>query len=64
MSHDILLSSLSDEYETIAEKALTTPANTEQLMDLKAYIEKVEKETIFQLEKQLYQVTCFECQYQ
>ncbi len=32
---------LCDEYEKIAEKALTTPANTEQLMELKEYIHKV-----------------------
>ena len=33
--------SLCDEYELIAEKALATPPNTEQLMELKAFIEKV-----------------------
>jgi len=32
---------LCDDYEEIAEKALATPANTEQLMELKAYIQKV-----------------------
>lgn len=46
-------SRLCDDYEAIAEKALTTPANTEQLMELKAYIEKVESETIYVLEKRL-----------
>ncbi|XP_070188303.1 dynein axonemal heavy chain 7-like isoform X3 [Littorina saxatilis] len=44
---------LCDDYEGIAEKALTTPANTEELMELKAYIEKVESDTIFVLEKRL-----------
>ena len=33
--------SLCDEYETIAEKALATPANTEELMELKSFVEKV-----------------------
>ena len=46
---------LCDDYEQIAEKALTTPANTEQLMELKAYIEKVESDIIFKMEKRLYQ---------
>jgi dynein heavy chain len=44
---------LKKEYEEIAQKALTTPANTEQLMELKEYIEKVESDIIFQLEKKL-----------
>ena len=46
---------MCDEYETIAEKALTTPQHTEQLMELKAFMEKVEKETIYDLEKRLTQ---------
>lgn len=46
---------MCDEYEAIAEKALTTPANTEQLIELKLFIEKVEKDTVFQLEKKLVQ---------
>lgn len=44
---------LSEEYEVIAEKALTTPANTEQLMEINTYINKVEKETMLVLEKKL-----------
>jgi dynein heavy chain len=48
-----LIISLCDEYEQIAEKALATPANTEKLMELKAFIEKVENETIHSLEKKL-----------
>ena len=44
---------MCDEYEAIAEKALTTPPNTEKLMELSAYIEGVEKKTIFELEKRL-----------
>ena len=48
-----LFSSLSDEYENIAEKALTTPANTDQLMELKVYIKKVEDVMMYDLEKKL-----------
>ncbi|XP_041374659.1 dynein heavy chain 7, axonemal-like isoform X2 [Gigantopelta aegis] len=44
---------LCDDYEEIAEKALTTPSNTEELMELKAYIEKVQSDTIFVMEKRL-----------
>ena len=44
---------MCDEYEAIAEKALTTPPNTEKLMELSAYIDGVEKKTIFELEKRL-----------
>ncbi|XP_071822297.1 dynein axonemal heavy chain 7-like isoform X1 [Apostichopus japonicus] len=44
---------LCEQYEAIAEKALTTPANTEQLMELTEYIKTVEKKEIFVLEKQL-----------
>ncbi|XP_052236951.1 dynein axonemal heavy chain 7-like isoform X2 [Dreissena polymorpha] len=46
---------LCDDYEQIAEKALTTPSNTEALMELKQYIEKVESDIIFKMEKRLYQ---------
>ena len=44
---------LRQEYEKIAEKALTTPANTDHLMELKEYIEKVEEKDIFDLEQQM-----------
>lgn len=46
---------LCAEYESIAEKCLTTPANTNQLMELKTAVEKAETETIFELEKKLFQ---------
>jgi len=46
---------LCDDYEVIAEKALTTPSNTEALMELKQYIEKVESDIIFTMEKRLYE---------
>lgn len=48
-----LFNRLCDDYEQIAEKALTTPSNTEHLMELKAYIEKVESDIIFTMEKRL-----------
>ena len=44
---------LRQEYEKIAEKALTTPANTDHLMELKEYIEKVEEKDIFDLEAKM-----------
>lgn len=44
---------LRQEYEKIAEKALTTPANTDHLMELKEYIEKVEEKDIFDLEQKM-----------
>lgn len=44
---------MCDQYEAIAEKALTTPANTEQLMELTEYIKTVEKKEMLTLEKQL-----------
>ena len=47
--------SLCEEFEMIAEKALTTPANTAELMELKAYIENVEEKTIYELENKLVQ---------
>lgn len=40
-------------YEEIAEKALTTPANTEQLMELKEYMEKVQQTEMLKLEKKM-----------
>ncbi|XP_060786498.1 dynein axonemal heavy chain 7-like [Neoarius graeffei] len=44
---------LSDEFEIISEKAQTTPSNTQELMDLKDYIRKVETEEMSKLELQL-----------
>ncbi|CAB4002499.1 dynein heavy chain 7, axonemal-like, partial [Paramuricea clavata] len=51
--HQVLNKRLCDEYEKIAEKALTSPANTEHLMELMKFVEKVENETIFELEERL-----------
>lgn len=46
---------MCDEFETIAEKCLTTPTNTAHLMELKAYVQKAENETVLELEKRLMQ---------
>ena len=46
---------MCEEYESIAEKCLTTPSNTAQLMELKKAVEKAETETVFELEKKLFQ---------
>ncbi|XP_053328214.1 dynein axonemal heavy chain 7 [Spea bombifrons] len=44
---------LCDEFEKIAEKALSTPPNTKELMALKEYIQKVESEDMLALEQKL-----------
>ncbi|XP_069790709.1 dynein axonemal heavy chain 7 isoform X7 [Narcine bancroftii] len=41
------------EFEKIAEKALTTPPNTETLMELKAFVQKVEVKDMAELELKL-----------
>lgn len=46
-------SRLVDQYIEISDKALSTPENTEKLMEQMAYISKCESETIFLLEKLL-----------
>ncbi|RDD45105.1 Dynein heavy chain 7, axonemal, partial [Trichoplax sp. H2] len=51
--HQELNKKLCAEYEKIAEKALMSPTNTEHLMELKEYIEKVELDTVFDLEDDL-----------
>jgi dynein heavy chain len=49
------LKRLCEEFESIAEKCLTTPANTAQLMELKKAVETAETVTILELEKKLFQ---------
>ncbi|XP_075466156.1 dynein axonemal heavy chain 7 [Ascaphus truei] len=44
---------LCDEFEKIAEKALSTPPNTQELIELKAYVQKVEAEDMLDLEQKL-----------
>ncbi|XP_053554548.1 dynein axonemal heavy chain 7 [Bombina bombina] len=46
---------LCGEFETIAEKALSTPSNTQDLMELKAYIQKVEAQDMMDLERKLFE---------
>lgn len=41
------------EYEVIADKALTTPTNTQHLMELKEFMEKAETETLVDLEQRM-----------
>ncbi|XP_078260700.1 dynein axonemal heavy chain 7 [Rhinoraja longicauda] len=41
------------EFEKIAEKSLTTPSNTEALLELKAYVQKVEVKDMAELELKL-----------
>ncbi|XP_074685677.1 dynein axonemal heavy chain 7 isoform X1 [Strix aluco] len=44
---------LCDEFDRISEKALTTPFNTQELMELKACIQKVETCDMLELEQKL-----------
>ena len=44
---------LCDEFDEIARRALTTPANTKELMELKAFVQKVEAETMYDVERKL-----------
>ncbi|KAJ1187209.1 hypothetical protein NDU88_003988 [Pleurodeles waltl] len=44
---------LCEEFEKIAEKALSTPPNTQELMELKAYVQHVEKHEMVDLEQKL-----------
>ena len=46
---------MCEQYENIAEKCLTTPANTAQLMELIKAVQKAETETVFELEKKLFE---------
>jgi dynein heavy chain len=47
---------LGEEYEEISAKALTPPANTAELMDFIAYVQKVENETVFCMENRLREI--------
>uniref|UniRef100_A0A3B5AG71 Dynein axonemal heavy chain 7 n=1 Tax=Stegastes partitus TaxID=144197 RepID=A0A3B5AG71_9TELE len=51
--HQIINNKLCDEFEKISEKALNTPPDTQKLMELKAYINKVETTEMPQLEQRL-----------
>ncbi|NWW88000.1 DYH7 protein, partial [Rhynochetos jubatus] len=51
--HQDINTRLCDEFERISEKALTTPSNTQELMELKAYIQKVEMHDMLELKQKL-----------
>uniref|UniRef100_A0A5F8HGP8 Dynein axonemal heavy chain 7 n=1 Tax=Monodelphis domestica TaxID=13616 RepID=A0A5F8HGP8_MONDO len=51
--HQELNLKLCEEFEMIAEKALSTPPNTAQLMELKAYIKKVETVDMVEMAQRL-----------
>ncbi|KAH0621601.1 hypothetical protein JD844_023099 [Phrynosoma platyrhinos] len=51
--HQDLNTRLCDEFEKIAERALSTPSNTHELMEFKAYIEKVEAVDMLEMEQRL-----------
>ncbi|XP_052827203.1 dynein axonemal heavy chain 7 [Octopus bimaculoides] len=52
-NHTSLVKMLMNKYEEITEKAMTTPANTAQLMELKSYMESVQGMIIVELETNL-----------
>ncbi|XP_066544073.1 dynein axonemal heavy chain 7 isoform X2 [Amia ocellicauda] len=51
--HQDINRELCKEYEKISEKALSTPPSTQELMELKAYVSKVEAQDMPVLEKRL-----------
>ncbi|KAM6178382.1 dynein axonemal heavy chain 7 [Rhynchocyon petersi] len=51
--HQDINTRLCDEFERIAEKALSTPPNTAELMEMKAYIQKVEATDMIELGQRL-----------
>ena len=55
LSPPLSLSRLRKEYESIAEKALTTPSSTEHLMELKEYIQTVKTKEMIVLEDRIIQ---------
>uniref|UniRef100_A0A8V0Y274 Dynein axonemal heavy chain 7 n=1 Tax=Gallus gallus TaxID=9031 RepID=A0A8V0Y274_CHICK len=52
-NHQDLSVRLCDEFERISEKALSTPSSTQELMELKACIQKVETQDMLELEQKL-----------
>ncbi|KAM9628836.1 dynein axonemal heavy chain 7 [Morphnus guianensis] len=51
--HQDVNARLCDEFERISEKALTTPSNTQELMELKACMQKVETCDMLELEQKI-----------
>lgn len=50
------LNRLGEEYQAISDKALSVPANTEELMDLIKFVNEVETVTLYQMEDRLREV--------
>ncbi|XP_032686024.1 dynein heavy chain 7, axonemal-like isoform X4 [Odontomachus brunneus] len=51
-----MVRAIGDEYQNIADQALSTPPNTSELMKLQEFIRKSETKTIFELEGKLREV--------
>ena len=49
----LLIGRIRKEYEVIADKALTTPTDTQQLMELKEFVEKAEEKDLIELEDRM-----------
>ncbi len=49
----VCLCSIRKEYEEIVDKALTTPSNTQHLMELKEFVEKAEEKDLVELEEKM-----------
>lgn len=50
---NLLICRIRKEYELIADKALTTPTNTQHLMELKEFVEKAEQKDLVDLEQRM-----------
>ncbi len=49
----VCLCSIRKDYEEIVDKALTTPSNTQHLMELKEFVEKAEEKDLVELEEKM-----------
>ena len=49
----LFMDRIRKEYEVIADKALTTPTDTQQLMELKEFVEKAEEKDLVELEDRM-----------
>lgn len=47
---------MGNEYQRIVDRALTVPANTKELVELRKFIHTTETETIFELETRLREI--------
>ncbi|XP_024941329.1 dynein heavy chain 7, axonemal [Cephus cinctus] len=47
---------IGEEYQAIADQALSTPPNTAELMELTAFVQKAENELVYELENRLREV--------